>query len=394
MESRNLRIRTNSGASLDIPSDIPNSTVVDLPVGSGICYGIFGRNGYDIDSLGFAMLRSERAPTDGLSLKQLQECIRMYAPVLRLHPDEKYLATSVDYFAQHAILRNTVTNTTSKLNLSTLPIDSKETEHFKIELNGEAGRGGDVSLARTYVHVRASDKHYTDIQFWFFYAYNGPGTMRFKWLVFDSTVHAGNSTLEPFGEHEGDWEHVTLRIANATLAPTKLFYAQHSSGQWIDYDKTTKGGNGKQPVVYSSKNGHASYPSTGPNYTEHLKIPVSVIVWAEFFLVNNCADGGKEVNFANNFEIINAVDYLGKNAPEVPHWSKYKGRWGSNVSAHPDKALLEKELRAVTGKIVGSILSATVLGKLASSLLPVFFERQAGPTAPIDQKAWKEGDKV
>jgi len=57
---------------------------------------------------------------------------------------------------------------------------------------------------------------YTDLQFWFFSAYNGYGTIRFGSLVMDKVEHQADINLAPLGEHWADWEYAGIRIDNAT----------------------------------------------------------------------------------------------------------------------------------------------------------------------------------
>lgn len=261
-----LLISTRSGAKLDIQNSVAGAESKEIDVGSGICYGIFGRNGAVIDQLGFVMLRAGRAPTKHIPIEDIHNIIREYAPIFRLHPDEKYLPTSVEQFDGLAVIREKATNTTQPLDLESMPTDG---DRHQIEISNAKARDGDLNTAVSYVHARAVDSHFTELQFWIFYGFNGAGTSRVKTLVFNWTVHSGNSSLTPLGEHEGDWEHVTLKIANSSLAPTDVLYNVHGDATWHRYEEVEKGGNGKQPIAYSSRNGHGSYPGKGPNYINH-----------------------------------------------------------------------------------------------------------------------------
>jgi hypothetical protein len=107
-------------------------------------------------------------------------------------------------------------------------------------------------------------------------------------------------------------------------------------GKNIFYDKTAiakqfKTVNGTHPVVYSSLNGHANFPSTGPNYTEDHKI-LGTPAGLEFNLINATAEGGKVLDCSTRYQVV-AADWL-KGTPEafeIPLWVGYPYRWGPEV---------------------------------------------------------------
>jgi hypothetical protein len=61
----------------------------------------------------------------------------------------------------------------------------------------------------------------------------------------------------------GDWEHVTVRLANDTMLPVSMLLAQHAGGKTYPWGSpevqldTTDGG--QHPIVYSA-NGAAPLP--------------------------------------------------------------------------------------------------------------------------------------
>ncbi|KAL6047652.1 DUF946 domain-containing protein [Balamuthia mandrillaris] len=97
-----------------------------------------------------------------------------------------------------------------------------------------------------------------DLQYFFFYAHNGPLLPRL---------------IPTAGVHEGDWEHITVRISASTEAILAIFMDSHGNeGRWYtdvassnsasanDGYKLT---NGTHPIVYSSKCSHAVKPNAG-----------------------------------------------------------------------------------------------------------------------------------
>jgi hypothetical protein len=63
-----------------------------------------------------------------------------------------------------------------------------------------------------------------------------------------------------FGNHVGDWEHITVRFHNA-LEPYAVYCSAHDGGSvrnWKDVEK-----DGDHPVIYSASGAHAFYFDAG-----------------------------------------------------------------------------------------------------------------------------------
>ncbi len=76
------------------------------------------------------------------------------------------------------------------------------------------------------------------LQYWFFYAYNA---------------------FHGFGDHDADWEHLTVRIDPAGR-PLGAWYARHDEnapGVWTAWESLHR--EGVHPVVLSARGSHASY---------------------------------------------------------------------------------------------------------------------------------------
>jgi hypothetical protein len=97
---------------------------------------------------------------------------------------------------------------------------------------------------------------YADLVYFFFYPYN-----RGKEIL--SSV---------WGNHVGDWEHVTIRIKTATLTPSQAALSAHAGGEvlpWSDLEKTADG----HPIVYSAWGSHANYSSAGDHTYKTISVP-------------------------------------------------------------------------------------------------------------------------
>ena len=165
-----------------------------------------------------------------------------------------------------------------------------------------------MNLSSTVAYVHAQwkpDDQITDIQFWFFYAYNGPGTCRIGNLT------TGNVVLDPMREHWGDWEYCTLRVDNSTKDLRAIKLSQHGDGEYWDQSQFQSGQvsftNGQHPNIYASKNGHANYVSVGDNLTNH-KTPKPFL---DFNLCKITDGGGAVLDCSQRCQIVK-VDWPGK----------------------------------------------------------------------------------
>jgi hypothetical protein len=213
---------------------------------------------------------------------------------------------------------------------------------------------GNLASAKGYVHaVRLKDKGMTDLQFWFFYPYNGPGTMRIwakldlrksiKYRFYTQTFKAGGDEEDygntaPLLEHEGDWEAVILRFDNATSTLRSVFMSGH--GKYPEYAVDDRLEREDQHVaVYSSLNGHANFPTAGDNAEEKYnsgrktkKLLQYVLAarqaWA--WTLNWCGKGARFPAYSH-YDIV-AIDgeplkVSDGELPKAP-WLWFNGTWG------------------------------------------------------------------
>lgn len=259
------------------------------------------------DTAGFIPPPEER-PT-------IEETVERFAPEVRFHPEERYFPSSVEWFLERSELRLEVDGgkdlavlERGEAHAEVIPAayaeghraDSADPSRFFLQIsNGdfeEDTREGNLGSAKTYVHFRraADGSDAYDIQYWFFFPYSGP-------------LMGGPAG----GAHEGDWEHITVRIDEKLNRVHEVYYAAHDAeGRWMKpselrfRDKT-------HPVVYTARYGHASYPR--PGLKARAMLPA-----------DHTADGGAVWRTWNHVEII--ADENGPR-PEFA-WVRYSGRWG------------------------------------------------------------------
>jgi hypothetical protein len=110
--------------------------------------------------------------------------------------------------------------------------------------------------------------------------------------------------------HEGDWEHVTISIAE-DLTFVSAFYATHHTGIRVD-DPTAIAWSGTHPIGYVADGSHATYPTVGAQSTG--------VPGAD----DHTYDNGPVWNTWENFKNLGAVDHILNDQT----WAQYGGRWG------------------------------------------------------------------
>lgn len=157
---------------------------------------------------------------------------------------------------------------------------------------------GDPKSFECYVHLSTFEEH-CKIQYWYFFPFNGP--------------------MMGVGDHEGDWEHITISMNYVDFKIDSVYYAAHANkGQWYKPDRLSF--EGSHPVVYLSINSHASYPEA-KRYKRNIApkfIP---------FPDDYCREGGMKIETFNHLKLVHhsVNEYSTKHNPE---WLLYPGYWG------------------------------------------------------------------
>lgn len=136
----------------------------------------------------------------------------------------------------------------------------------------------------------------TYLQYWVYYYFNQKTT--------EFTI----------GEHEGDWEMVTVHLETATLTPSWITYAQHEGGETCPWGINSAAGN--HTIVWVADGSHASY-----------FLPGSHAIWAD-------SAGGGIVQIGTDYT-ASANSYFADTPAVVdvstpPSWITWSGWWGSS----------------------------------------------------------------
>ncbi|KAH0539039.1 hypothetical protein FGG08_004385 [Glutinoglossum americanum] len=325
-----------------------------------------------------------------LTRSEIDTAIQKYGPILKIHPKEPYQPCSIEWYLTHCTLVDARTSDrTPKPEPNQLPQKFDGDKHYSLDVDLSA-KPGDLSTAKAYVHAFwKPGMTVTDLQFWFFSAYNGPASAHIEGLAFGKTVHSGDPTLAPLGEHWADWEYITLRIDNKTKDLVAICLSQHGAGHWTSHSAipSTYKFDSTHPIVYASLNGHANYPSVGPNYMQHHKFP-SIPFGLDFNLRNETADGGATLDCSKNYQVVLA-DFLKEDAyPDVP-WVRYAYRWGPEgtaINMAPNQ--VSEIMKAGFGDFADRIPGDELI-QLVGALLPFFVKADInGALAPSQQKTW------
>ncbi len=247
-----------------------------------------------------------------------QEIAKTFAPVVWLHKDDEYRPSSVDWYLARASLEYNNNKkkiieegkvTAAALISQTVGSDHSDfakqpnnrNQKFNLKITNDkdlkAGQPsimkGDLGSAACYVHIRPN----LEIQYWFFYPYNG--------------------AILGTGAHEGDWEHITIRLANLADPKTKsdikeIFFSRHNEKVWIKNEKDKIEFEGNRPVIFSARHSHANYST-----------PYQHGNWDR-----------DQANRDVKWETWSRLEFLEDNpANELRHlWNRFNGNWGGSKS--------------------------------------------------------------
>lgn len=170
---------------------------------------------------------------DGLLDAEEDALARRFAPIVILHPEDRYRPASIDWL----LARADVFDEGPRAILA----GSAELPR------GDSGRSLPAAVHRgsddpadwtTYVHVYPRADGGINLQYWFYYPYSdGP-------LFFD---------------HDSDWEHATVEL-DAERRPVGVHLAQHENdhpGTFHRWSETRR--EGEHVVVLSARGTHATY---------------------------------------------------------------------------------------------------------------------------------------
>ncbi|HEV8582174.1 MAG TPA: Vps62-related protein [Thermoanaerobaculia bacterium] len=245
---------------------------------------------------------------------------------------DDYMPSSIDWFLERSTLLDHEDSSVRIVapTRADLAANPQETRYLKAD--DDSVYLGDPKTAAMYAHIRKAtpptpaDLDWIDIQYWFFYPFSGP--------------IGGPYPLSLGGAHQGDWEHVTVRVSDwrssGTSVVEAVFFAAHRrfEGRWLVLRSSSPKPdrfaleNGTHPFVFSAWHSHASYESKGLH-----KRSVG-----HYFFVNDYCSGGHRWGPDAAYEILQIDDDVyqaGDDRIPPPGWAAFTGRWGNSGVGSP-----------------------------------------------------------
>ncbi|CAL5225933.1 g8728 [Coccomyxa viridis] len=301
------------------------------------------------------------------TVEELEEVIANNCPVFYFHPAEKYFPCTVQWFLERCelqVIRKGWRRRVLEVVEAVGKLDGERLKRAQEWFEGQKGQRKKFLMLRLpnprdragqpeqlnqipiYAHVKELTDPQTgrrtalEVNYCKFLAYNGSYKL-FGWIY-----------IGEVGAHDGDWEHVTVRLSADASRVLGVYYSahRHMDGVWRSADDVPRGKDGRI-LAHIALNGHGSYPTAGfiprnllafNDYTSN-----QGAVWDpdSLVIVTNSGEGGKLPSVEDRGQELNGSSYpsLG-NEPHAPGiqraivkeaapWLEYKGRWGSTVEA-------------------------------------------------------------
>lgn len=338
----------------------------------GVSVGTFVANVTGAASpLPLACLKNKASNLSAMpSLAQIEALVQAYSPLIYFYPDEPYLPSSVSWFFTNGALvykQGDSAPTPIDPTGSNLPQDGSNDDTYWLDLPldeaaKEKVKRGELQSSQSYLHIKPMlGATFTDIAIWVFYPFNGPARAK---------VELATIPLGRIGEHVGDWEHVTLRISNFTGELWKVYFSEHSKGEWVDASGLEFEG-GNKAVVYASLHGHAFYPKAG-------LVLQGLSKWG-IGIRNDTAKGEVRMDTGARFEVV-AAEYMGSIIE--PPWINYARKWGPTINYIEESNVVEK---LVPDKLKSSLENLV-------KVFPKEIYGEEGPTGPKMKRNWNGDD--
>ena len=272
-------------------------------------------------SLAVAGAASAAPQTRGSTPTQL---LVRYAPVLALHPDERFVPVPVDGFLADSDLQVRAPDGTWQASTATLPQAGPASRLDQRSCRAVDGPAAlDCYAAAEQAHAasptvvgavfRTRDR--IALQYWLFYPANIFTIASAKGLFWQS--------------HEGDWEAVTV-LLDKRERPILVGLSEHCAGARRDWTGVQH--RGSRPVVYVAVGSHANYFTPGKKPLARKCWPTEALAVYDAYKVPllDSAARGRTV-----------VPIVARVTAAAPPWMAFAGTWGEDQFVHfPDVAPL------------------------------------------------------
>jgi len=322
-----------------------------------------------------------------MKIEDVKQWIQKYTPILLLYPGDIYFPSTADWFLSRAELVYTPLTKSAK-NQSKILIPAEHCtieEVLKIQSHTEnaadtlslrlpldSDRLGPINLSNTpnqsqletelaqipvYAHVRlieGESESILEIIYMTFFAYNGEYAL------------CGLPLIKA-GMHDGDWEHVTVRIDAKSGEFYGIYYNSHRNceGHWRN-SPTLIDKESNRICSYIAKAGHGHYEKHGtvfrlfgiandkcsehgPRWKPSKCIVVTCMNWTDEIPSVNSRGKIKYSDRKNPRRIENMItnsSLIGGVEVELggmQEWLKFEGAWGTSVAPNRQNWFIQAE---------------------------------------------------
>jgi hypothetical protein len=363
----------------------------------GIYTGQFGwSDSYDEPSSGtLRVIDAHAVRVPRLSSTEVVALIEKYGPVIRLHTEENFRPDDPEYVLNRSSLQWGLVPTETDYNSFSQQLlgqvaTSPATLMGDVAIAQSAPQAGDpsfrtwigipdalkpgnLSQARVLVRTRPWNSIFTEIQFWIYYPFNGPGKIHVKC----GSAWDDEEYMDIVGRHYSDWEHVSLLLdSNGSLV--SLYLSRHDLNVWVTQkDFGSLGWQDSHPVIYAAKDSHAHYASAG---NQHYRRVVDKEIWLGPVYIctlkidlEDWTDNGVTLEGFNpgTYRFVSSAIPGANSLEPEPDWLQFTSRWGQ----------YEK-------------LSETYTVPIAFGYTYDYTQKEVGvgPSGPAMKTAWNKGD--
>ena len=235
--------------------------------------GIMKNHAVMLDWVGPVLDREAVSVSVGAPSKYVMELALKYAPVLHMHPDEKFLPRGVEWFVEQSDLKDGGDNTITGVSMDSLATAGYDQSHYLDAPDNIKDQDSDHLPPTVYWTIRVDgSKESLYLQYYLFYNYDYLNPWQQAVCRFIDTVDVVDAidavdtvynVLCP--PHEADWELIQFEfkaddaetIIERGITPVEAAYSQHGWSEDRAYnDVETYDGH---PVAYAALGKHANY---------------------------------------------------------------------------------------------------------------------------------------
>lgn len=246
----------------------------------------------------------------------LPTLLARYAPIVVLHPAERFRPTPVDGFLADSDLQRKTASGWEKVEGplpvggAALRLDQRYCQAIGGIASSECYADSEATHASSPVVYGAALRTRTRIalQYWLFYPYD----------AYSPTVPAGDI----WQVHEGDWEAVAV-ILDRAGKPLLAGYSQHGKGTRREWARVPK--RGARPVVYVALGSHANYFRAGVLPLDPRIVDPTLIAVVAAYGVKPVEHAGGGVTLRPRLITVSATS---------PSWMTFAGTWGETGYLH------------------------------------------------------------